>query len=363
MEFVMKNYQYFPMSLIAFAFLSGCGTVQPKNSFLSEAHNSYDNARNNSQVTNLAALELKEAGDSLSKADIALSNGESAATVDHLAYIAKQQIGIAQETTKRKTAELAVASAGTKRDQLRLEARTAEADAAKRQGVIAQKTIDQQAIALADASESAKRDQASLIEITAEADSAQQQLQLVGKIADQQATELEAFDASTARDKVSLAAKDAALADAAANSARDQTLIAKQESQLKELNAKKTDRGMVITLGDVLFGTNKAVLKSGSMHSVQKLANFLKQYPKQRVLVEGYADSTGSDSHNQEISERRANAVRTALLDKGISSDRVTSHGYGKEFPVADNNNIANRQLNRRVEIILSDENGNISPR
>ena len=338
----MKKNQYFPMSLIAFAILSGCGTVQPNNSSLSEAHSSYDNARNNPQVTNLAALELKEAGDSLSKADIALSNGESAATVDHLAYIAKQQIGIAQETTKRKTAELTVTNAGAKRDQLRLVARTDEADAAKKQVAIIQKTADQQAVALADADENAKRDQASLVAVTAQADSAQQQAELVGKIADQQAAELEAFDASTARDKA---------------------LIAQQELQLKDLNAKKTGRGMVITLGDVLFATDKTHLESSGMHNVQKLADFLKQYPKQKVLVEGYTDSVGSKNHNQELSDRRANAVRTALLDKGISSDRVTTHGYGEEFPVAGNDTAANRQLNRRVEIILSDENGNISSR
>ena len=105
--------------------------------------------------------------------------------------------------------------------------------------------------------------------------------------------------------------------------------------QLKELNAKKTERGLVITLGDVLFSTNKAQLKSGGMRNVQKLADFLKQYPQHKVLVEGYTDSTGSDSLNQELSERRANAVRTALLDMGISSDRINTRGYGEAFPVA----------------------------
>ncbi|MBW8066969.1 MAG: OmpA family protein, partial [Ferrovum sp.] len=74
-------------------------------------------------------------------------------------------------------------------------------------------------------------------------------------------------------------------------------------------------------------------------------------------------DSTGSDDYNQELSERRANAVREALLEAGIGSDRVTTHGYGKAFPVAGNDTAAGRQLNRRVEIIFSDSNGNIVPR
>jgi len=80
-------------------------------------------------------------------------------------------------------------------------------------------------------------------------------------------------------------------------------------------------------------------------------------------LVEGYTDSTGSDSLNQELSDRRANTVRTALLDMGSSSDRVTARGYGEAYPVASNDTAASRQLNRRVEIILSDDKGNIAPR
>jgi outer membrane protein OmpA-like peptidoglycan-associated protein len=99
------------------------------------------------------------------------------------------------------------------------------------------------------------------------------------------------------------------------------------------------------------------------MHNVQKLASFLDQYPKYRVLVEGYTDSTGNDGSNQTLSEERADAVKAALIDKGIQSDRILTRGYGKDFPVARNNNSANRQLNRRIEIVLSDENGNISVR
>ena len=280
----MKINRYFPMTLMAVAILAGCAAS--KNSSLTEAHSSYNSASADPQVTNLAAVELQQAGVTLSKADSALSKGESADTVNQLAYIAKQQVAIAQETAKRKTAELAVTNASAKRDQVRLEARTAEADAAKQQAAISQETAVQQ-----------------------------------------------------------------------------QALIAQQEMQLKELNAKKTERGLVITLGDVLFSTNKAQLKSGGMRNVQKLADFLKQYPQRKVLVEGFTDSTGSDSLNQELSERRANAVRTALVDMGISSDRINTRGYGKAFPIADNDTAASRQLNRRVEIILSDDNGNIAPR
>ena len=135
------------------------------------------------------------------------------------------------------------------------------------------------------------------------------------------------------------------------------------EAQLKELNAKKTERGLVITLGDVLFDTNKAQLKSSAARSLQKLAGFLKQYPERKAQVEGYTDSTGSADYNQGLSDRRAHAVRASLVDMGVSSGRITTHGYGKESPVASNDTAAGRQMNRRVEIILSEDNGNVSTR
>ena len=113
----MKKNRYLPMALMAAAILSGCNTL-PKNSSLAEAHSRYDLARANPQVANLASGELKQAGDTLNKADHSLSAGESAVTVNHLAHIAKQQIAIAQETAKRKTAEKAVAEADAKRNQV-----------------------------------------------------------------------------------------------------------------------------------------------------------------------------------------------------------------------------------------------------
>jgi outer membrane protein OmpA-like peptidoglycan-associated protein len=153
------------------------------------------------------------------------------------------------------------------------------------------------------------------------------------------------------------------LAAASANAKSDQDTIAKQVQQLKELNAKKTNRGVVVTLGDVLFNSNKSELKSGGTRNVKKLADFLKQYPQRNVLIEGYTDSTGSESLNQALSERRANSVKAALIDRGITSDRIDTRGYGKEFPVAGNDTAANRQMNRRVEVIFSDDNGKITQR
>lgn len=154
--------------------------------------------------------------------------------------------------------------------------------------------------------------------------------------------------------------KSEQLAVAAANTERDKADMAQMQAALRELNARTTERGLVVTLGDVLFDTNSAHLKAGGMKSVQKLAEFFRQYPERRALVEGFTDSVGSASHNQLLSEQRANAVGQALRDMGIDGSRVTTHGYGEAYPVADNNTRANRHLNRRVEVVVSNEKGEL---
>lgn len=191
----------------------------------------------------------------------------------------------------------------------------------------------------------------------------------------QEAASLKAAEAATAnagadRSDARLAARtreaDTANRNADSQRWRAQNAEARSdqlETQLKELHAKKTDRGLMVTLGDVLFDTDKAQIKSGGMHNVQKLADVLRQHPDRNVLVEGFTDNTGSDSHNQDLSDRRAQAVRTSLLAMGISDDRVTGRGYGKNFPVAGNITAVGRQLNRRVEVTISNDNEQIAPR
>ena len=164
------------------------------------------------------------------------------------------------------------------------------------------------------------------------------------------------------------AQSNAAQSQLAAQNAQRQTQdaqarAAQLEAQLAELAAKKTARGTVITLGDVLFGTDLSRLTSDGMRSAQKLADVLQQNPQRNVMIEGFADSTGAADYNQGLSERRANAVRTALLDMGVARERIDMRGYGESFPVAANDSAANRQLNRRVEIVLSDDSGRVIAR
>jgi outer membrane protein OmpA-like peptidoglycan-associated protein len=336
----MTKHRFLPVALIVA--LAACSTLPESDSPLAQARKDYSNAQGNSQVTAFAASELKQASDSLDKANKAQSKGESRTVVDHLAYVAKQQVAIAQETALQKSAELAVANSGAERDRIRLDARTREANSAQRTAEASQRQ-----------SEASQR--------SAEASQRQSEASQRSAEASQRSADASQRQAMVERQ----AANDAQLI---AQAARQQTLDAEGrtrqlELQLTALEAKKTNRGMVITLGDVLFDTDKAQLKSGGMRNVQKLADFFKQYPQRRVMIEGFTDSTGGLSHNQELSNNRASSVRTALLDMGVGTERISSRGYGESYPVAGNDTAAGRQLNRRVEIIVSDESGNIAPR
>lgn len=130
------------------------------------------------------------------------------------------------------------------------------------------------------------------------------------------------------------------------------------EQQVSDLQTEDTERGLVLTLGSVLFETNKATLHTGSRRTVEKVAEFLNQYPERKILIEGFTDSRGSDDYNQQLSEDRAQAVRELLVTSGVDAQRVQVEGYGEEYPVASNDNSAGRQQNRRVEIVISKENG-----
>ena len=96
---------------------------------------------------------------------------------------------------------------------------------------------------------------------------------------------------------------------------------------------------------------------------LQQLAAVLNEFPQRNALIEGHTDSSGSDAHNQTLSTQRADAVRSALLQQGIAGARIRARGYGESTPVSGNDTAAGRQMNRRVEIVLSDDNGQLSAR
>jgi outer membrane protein OmpA-like peptidoglycan-associated protein len=181
--------------------------------------------------------------------------------------------------------------------------------------------------------------------------------------------------AEAERDKVLLESREAKAraaeqaaqaAEHAAQASQSEALQARAEleslqQQYAALAAKKTDRGMVMTLGDVLFDTDEATLKPGATEIITRLADFLTRNETTRIRVEGHTDSTGDDAYNTELSRRRAQAVADALMTRSIPANRVEVIGRGEGFPVATNDTSAGRQQNRRVEIIFSDPEGELT--
>lgn len=150
---------------------------------------------------------------------------------------------------------------------------------------------------------------------------------------------------------------DRARADATI--ARDDADAARLESedlqrQIEELNARETDRGLVVTLGDLLFATGRSELTGGAGPNLNRLATFLREYPDRTVYIEGHTDSVGSAESNYLLSQRRAESVRSYLVGQGIAPNRLTTAGLGQGSPVASNDTATGRQQNRRVEVIIS---------
>jgi outer membrane protein OmpA-like peptidoglycan-associated protein len=172
------------------------------------------------------------------------------------------------------------------------------------------------------------------------------------------------------RDQIMLQAKsrEAENAKMTAAAAMGQAAVATAQAadlaaQLQDLQAKQTPRGLVLTLGDVLFDTGRAQLKPGADRKIDQLAQFLQANPGRNVEIDGFTDSVGSDALNEELSQRRADAVKAALMSRNIDPSRITTQGFGKEYPVASNADAAGRQMNRRVEVVVGSGNGPIAPR
>lgn len=294
--------------------LSACASSPKSTSLLDQVHADYMQAQSNPKVATYAALEMQAATEALAKADAAAKSRESLETVDKLAYLTKQKIALANEVASRKASEADIAGAATVREQVRLDQRTMEANQARMKAEDAERAAQ------------AARNAAAM---------------------------------ATQQKNVAQANESEAQRLAAEANARNQQL----EAQLADLSAKKTERGLIITLGDVLFSVDQAKLNADGTRMVQRLAAVMQQNPKRAVLIEGFTDSTGSSQHNQELSERRAMAVRDALLDLGAARSQIAVRGYGQAYPAAPNDTAMNRQLNRRVEIVLSDDRGVITPR
>jgi outer membrane protein OmpA-like peptidoglycan-associated protein len=172
------------------------------------------------------------------------------------------------------------------------------------------------------------------------------------------AEDVRVAEGQTERDRIQLAARTNEVASATL--ARDQATqrAAALQSEVDALKAKPTDRGLVLTLGDVLFDTGRAELNPGATRNLDQLVQFLTAHPERRVEIDGYTDSVGTDSFNLDLSQRRADMVKSVLVSRGIDPARIVTRGYGKEYGVASNAESSGRQLNRRVEVVIGGDDG-----
>jgi outer membrane protein OmpA-like peptidoglycan-associated protein len=243
----------------------------------------------------VAAREFAAAREALAAADEAYEEREPLESIEHHAYVAQRYVDIANELVAEAAAREEVERSEAERNRIIADARTREAEAAAR-----------------------------------EADAAARELEVQARAAEEQAR----------------------AAQAAEERSRD------LERELEDLEARDTDRGLVLTLGDVLFDTGAATLKPGAATTIDRLAQFMRDYPERSVRIEGHTDAAGSDETNQALSERRAQAVREALVARGLDAGRIDTLGYGEARPIAGNDSPAGRQQNRRVEIVVSDAQG-----
>jgi outer membrane protein OmpA-like peptidoglycan-associated protein len=135
----------------------------------------------------------------------------------------------------------------------------------------------------------------------------------------------------------------------------------KEIEELKALQATNTDRGMVLTLGDVLFDTGESTLKASARFNIERVASFLKKYPDRKLTIEGHTDNVGEADYNYNLSVERAFSVRSALMAQGIDVSRIQAKGFGEDMPVASNDSATGRQQNRRVDLIFDQPESNFS--
>jgi outer membrane protein OmpA-like peptidoglycan-associated protein len=280
---------------VASVLLAACAAAPVKPDGAAEARNKLTQLQGDPNLGSRAPLAMKEADSAVRVAEQPQDDKELAA---YRVYLADRKVDIARAQAETSLAEDQRAALSAQRERERLNARTREADAAHLAAASSERQAD--AANLAAASSERQADAANLAAASSE----------------QQATEL--------------------------------------QRQIDVLQARPTDRGLVLTLGDVLFETGRSGLKMGATGNLNKLVAFLNRYPDRTALIEGYTDSVGSEDYNQGLSERRADSVKSYLVGEGIGATRLSATGKGERDPVASNDSAGGRQQNRRVEVIIS---------
>jgi outer membrane protein OmpA-like peptidoglycan-associated protein len=308
--------------------LAACATTPQSPEGAAEVRSKLIRLQSDPNLADRAPLAVQEAETAVRIAEEPV--GKDVALGAHRVYLADRKVEIAMAQASTRYAEDQREKLAEERERARLAARTREADRAR---------------ADADAARAGAADAARMA--SADADAARAAAADAARMASADADAARAAAADAAR----MASADAARAADAAGAAALEA--AELQRQIDELQAKETDRGLVLTLGDVLFTSGQADLKAGVASNLGRLATFLNQNPGRNVEIEGHTDNVGSDEYNQALSQRRADSVRSFLIQQGIGPERIRTSGKGEHQPVADNDSGGGRQQNRRVEVII----------
>jgi outer membrane protein OmpA-like peptidoglycan-associated protein len=286
----------------AIAGLCGCSPLPDRVESLEQARAEVRQLEQDPFANEVAARDLAAAREALDEADNAYEDKEELELIEHLAYVAQRHADVGEQRIAEAHAKQTVAEGELARNRVLLQAREREAARLSEQNRAAEarnQEAEARNLALATETEALQRQAAE---------------------ARERATQLEA--------------------------------------ELTDLQAKQTERGLVLTLGDVLFDTGQATLKPGAANTIDRLAQFMSDYGERQVMIEGHTDSRGEEEYNIDLSARRAMAVRAALLERSIEPQRIRTVGLGESYPVASNDTPGGMQQNRRVEIVISDEQG-----
>jgi outer membrane protein OmpA-like peptidoglycan-associated protein len=322
------------MSVPLFLLLAGCGPSQDEmmaKDRLEQARVVYQQAKANPNVTGNAQVPLMEAEKDLRAAETTTDYKE----MENLAYLAQ----------KKSETALALADANAADRELgQLQKESNEAILSKKEREMTAKGRELERVKT-----EAERSKSESERSRTEAERSKSEAERSKSEAEQSKSEAERMKTEAERMK---AEAEKAKLDADKARAENEQLM----RELSELKGKQTERGIVLTIGDVLFETGKANLSTQANVSIAKLAQFLLNHPTRNLSIEGHTDSVGSDKYNDALSERRAEGVKKALLERGVGAERIVTKGLGKRYPVASNATAQGRQLNRRVEVVILNE-------
>ena len=339
-----------PFGLIIL-FIAGCGPSHKEmmaRDQMERAKKAYAEAKANPNVDAYAPVELQEAGKALQEAEKAEKAGETDDMLQ-LGYLAERKTQFAVTTTEGKVAERDIDKLNVEKSRMISMKQTLEAERARAETERSKMEAGKATREAEIAQREAERARAETERLKIEAGKALTEAEKARAAAAVEAAQ--AAQAKLEAEQARLAAQAEAEKAAKAKADADQLM-----KELSELKAQQTERGIVLTIGDVLFATGKANLSPNANRSVAKLAEFLKKYPTRNVLIEGHTDSVGSDDFNLALSQQRANSVKARLVADAVDAARITTVGYGEKYPVASNDTKAGKAQNRRVEVIILNE-------